>query len=92
MNDLARISIAQLRAAGIPFKGLPENPPQKDGCALFARITNDNKLTFAVAVDDPDNYRAYRTKTKRPGDHGSYIFRKMELLFVPEDQLYPGGA
>jgi len=92
MNDLARMDLCRLHVSGIPFGDLPEDPPRRDGYKLFALITNDNSLEFAVAVGDPDDYRVYREKTKRPNDRGSYIFRKMELFFVPEDQLRPDRA
>jgi hypothetical protein len=89
MNNLAKLDLVHVRGAGMPFNGLPEDPPRRDGHTLFAVITNDNALTFAIAVDNPDDYRVYRTKTRRTGDHGSWIFQKMKLFFVPDNLLHP---
>ncbi len=90
MNDNSTIDLHQLHAVGIPVGDLPEDLPHRDGCVLFALITNDNSMEFAVAIGDVCTYNSYRTKTHHYGDGGNWIFRKMELFFVPEGSLLPG--
>jgi hypothetical protein len=90
MADNAKIDLHQLHAVGIPVGDLPEDLPRRDGCALFALITNDNSMEFAVAIGDVCMYNSYRTKTHHPGDCGNWLFRKMELFFVPEGLIASG--
>ncbi len=90
MNDNATIDLRQLHAVGIPIGDIPEDLPRRDGCALFALITNGNSMEFAVAVSGACIYNSYRTKTHHPGDRGNWIFRKMELFFVPEGLIASG--
>ncbi len=90
MNNEVGIDLHQLHAVGVPVGDLPEHLPHRDGCALFALITNDNSMEFAVAIGDVGMYDSYRTKTHYPGDDGSWLFRKMELFFVPEGSIASG--
>jgi hypothetical protein len=90
MNNETGIDLHQLHAVGIPVGDLPEDPPRRDGCALFALITKDNSMEFTVAIGDVCMYDSYRTKTHHPGDCGSWLFRKMELFFVPECSIASG--
>ena len=87
MDDNAKIHLHQLRTVGIPVEGLPEDLPCRDGCTLFALITNDNSMEFAVAIGDMCMYESYRTKTHHLGDRGNWLFGKMELFFVPEGSI-----
>ncbi len=90
MNNETGIDLHRLHAVGIPVGDLPEDPPRRDGCGLFALITNSNSMEFAVAISDVCMYDSYRTKTNRPGDNGSWLFQKMELFFVPECSIASG--
>jgi len=63
-EDNGKIDLRQLHAVGIPIGDLPENPPHRDGCALFALITSSNSMEFAVAIGDASMYNSYRTKTR----------------------------
>ena len=83
MNNNRWISLCQLRKAGIPIVGLPKDPPRRKGCALVALITNGKPMKFAVVVDDPMSYGAYRSMTHHRGDMGNWIFGTMKLFFVP---------
>ena len=47
-------------------------------------------MEFAVAIGDVCMYNSYRTKTHHPGDCGNWLFRKMELFFVPEGLIASG--
>ena len=90
MTNAVTIGLDRLRAVGIPVGSLPEDPPRRDGCALFALITSSTSTEFTVAVHDASTYRTYRTMTNHPDDQGSWFFLKMELFFVPEGLIASG--
>ena len=86
MNTI-RILPEQIREKGIPMNDLPEEPPRREGHALFAIIAKDGGEEFVVAADDPYCYHTYRRTTWHPGDQGNRFFEKMNLFFVPVGAL-----
>lgn len=86
MENAARFTLEQVRSTGVPVAGLPEARPSRDGFALAALVTNDDKRQFVVDVSDDISYGSYRNMTKHRGDQGNWFFKKMELFFVPLEQ------